>query len=258
MTQVKTIHSILSSEPVKKRFNEILGQRANVFMSSIISATKANKKLLECNPDSVISSAVIAATLNLPIENNLGRAYIIPYNSRSGLVAQFQMGWKGFVELALRTKEYKTINASEVYEGELVKNDRLTGEILLDATKRKSDRVIGYVAYFKLLSGFEKSMYWTYEQMVTHGKKYSKSYSNADSRWQLDFLSMALKTVIKMLLSKYGTLSVEMHTAILTDQAFIKNPDTLDVVYIDSKAKKDGATALENKPQEKITVTVKE
>jgi recombination protein RecT len=256
----KTVSSILSQESIKARFAEILGKNANAFMSSIISATKANPSLLDCEPESIISSAVISATLNLPIQSNLGFAYIVPYNSKdqNGNIfkqAQFQMGYKGFVQLALRTAQYKNINASEVYEGELVKHDRITGEVELDTTKKRSNKIIGYVAYFKLLNGFEKMLYMTKEQIENHGTKYSKSYSNKYGRWQQDFDSMALKTVIKLLLSKYGILSIEMQTAITVDQAIIKNADTMEIEYVDVNEKNNNQTIdIEVKELEEIKI----
>jgi recombination protein RecT len=239
----KTINSVLSSDSVKTRFNEILGKNANAFMSSIISATKSNPALLECDVDSVISSSVIAATLNLPIQSNLGFAHIVPYNTKDSngapiKQAQFQMGYKGFIQLALRTAQYKNINASEVYEGELISYDRISGEVKIDTTKKKGNDVIGYVAYFKLLNGFEKMLYMTKQQIEGHGVRYSKSYNQKYGRWQQDFDSMALKTVIKLLLSKYGILSVDMQTAITADQAIIKNADTMEVEYVDNSPDK--------------------
>jgi len=252
----KSVTSILSQENIKSRFSEILGKNANAFMSSIISATKTNPSLSDCEPESVISSAVIAATLNLPIQSNLGFAHIIPYKKDGLSVAQFQMGYKGFIQLALRTAQYKNRNASEVYDGELVKHDRITGEVELDTTKKRSNKIIGYVAYFKLLNGFEKMFYMTKEQLENHGTKYSKSYSSKYGRWQLDFDSMALKTVIKLLLSKYGILSVDMQTAITADQAIIKNAETLDVEYVDYNEKQSfQSNALES--TESIELDVK-
>jgi len=255
----KTVSSILSQESIKTRFAEILGKNANAFMSSIISATKANPSLADCEPESIISSAVISATLNLPIQSNLGFAHIVPYNSKdqngnSFKQAQFQMGYKGFVQLALRTAQYKNINASEVYDGELVKHDRITGEVELDTTKKRTNKIIGYVAYFKLLNGFEKMLYMTKEQIENHGNKYSKSYSSKYGRWQQDFDSMALKTVIKLLLSKYGILSVEMQTAITVDQAIIKNADTMEIEYVDVNEKNNQTIDIETKEIEQINV----
>jgi recombination protein RecT len=253
-----SVSSILAQESVKARFSEIMGKNASAFMSSIISATKANPSLGDCEPNSVISSAVIAATLNLPIQSNLGFAHIVPYMKNGVSVAQFQMGYKGFIQLALRTAQYKNINASEVYDGELVKHDRITGDVELDTTKKKSDRVIGYVAYFKLINGFEKMLYLTKEQLQAHGSKYSKSYSSKYGRWQLDFDSMALKTVIKLLLSKYGILSVDMQTAITVDQSIIKDADTMDVEYVDANDRDKQSTAFEEKQMDEINIVESE
>ena len=235
-TTKKTINSILSQDSVKARFVDILGKNANAFVSSIISATKSNSSLSECEPDSVISSAVIAATLNLPIQSNLGFAHIVPYKKDGISVAQFQMGYKGFIQLALRTGQYKNINASEIYDGELVNHDRITGDVEIDTKKKRSNNIIGYVSYFKLLNGFEKMLYMSKEQVEIHGGKYSKSYAQKYGRWQQDFDSMALKTVIKLLLSKYGILSVEMQTAMTVDQSVIKNADTMEVEYVDNQS----------------------
>lgn len=224
----KTITSILSTDSVKKRFEEIMGKKATGFMSSIISATKASPKLAQCEPDSIISSAVIAAILDLPIQSNLGFAHIVPYGNK----ATFQMGWKGFVQLAIRTGQYRNINATVVYEGELSYHNRITGEVTINADKKISSKIIGYVAYFSLVSGFEKYLYMTTEQCKAHGAKYSKSFSSGN--WQSDFDGMALKTVIKQLLSKYGILSVDMQMAVTADQSVIKNAETMDVDYVDT------------------------
>jgi recombination protein RecT len=214
----RTLKGMLADVKVKNRFEEILGKKAPGFISSIISAVQANSALQECEPGSVIGAAVIAASLDLPINPSLGQAHIVPYSK----VAQFQMGWKGYVQLAQRTRQYAAMNATEVYEGQLVKLDSITGDMQFDAEAKKSDKVIGYLFYFRLLSGFEKYTYMTVEQCHAHGKRYSKSYSNPKGKWQLDFPSMALKTVVKMGLSKWGPLSTEMQTAVTHDQAVVK------------------------------------
>lgn len=211
----QSLEVLLNKDNVKKRFEEILGKKAAGFMSSIISATKANPRLRSANPNSVLSSAVVAATLDLPINQNLGFAHIVPYGGE----AQFQMGWKGFVQLAIRTNQYRSMNAAAVYEGELKEYNRITGEIEFDLAGRKSNKVIGYVAFFRLINGFEKYFYMTLEEVTAHGKRYSKSFSTGN--WQTNFEPMALKTVIKLLLSKWGILSIEMQTAMEADQAIV-------------------------------------
>lgn len=211
------LSAILQSVNVKKRFEEVLGKKAPGFISSIISLVNANNQLKAADPKTVVAAAAMAASLDLPINQNLGFAYIIPYGDK----AQFQMGYKGFIQLAIRTNQYATINATEVYEGELVSYNRITGVTEFDESKRKSDKIVGYVAYFKLLSGFEKWLYMTTEQVAKHAKRYSKSYNRSSSPWTTHELEMSLKTVIKLLLSKYGILSVEMQKALETDQGVI-------------------------------------
>ncbi len=252
--------NMLAQVDVKKRFEDIMGKKAAGFISSVISATKANPKLLQCEPGTVISSAVIAATLDLPIQPSLGFAAIVPYNTevegQSKSVAQFQMMYRGYIQLGMRTGQYKTMNVCEVYEGELVSENRFTGEYIFDATKKSSDKVIGYAAYFKMINGFEKCVYWTNEKIHAHAKEYSKTYEHKNGRWNKDFGSMASKTVLKNLLSKYGILSVDMQLqqALIADQALIKDANTLDVEYVDSTRENTPEEPEKPKetPQEKI------
>lgn len=224
LDQKQTLSAVLSSVDVKKRFEEILGARAAAFTSSIMSLYNADVKLREADPGSILQSAVIAATLDLPINKNLGFAFIIPYAGK----AQFQMGWKGFVQLAIRTGKYKTMHATEVYKDEIGKWNPLTG--VFDPTpseswklRQKGDfrEVAGYLAYYKLMNGFEKTMYMTVEEVKSHGKKYSKSFESADGMWKNNPHAMSLKTVLKLLLSKYGLLSVQMEKAMEVDQAVV-------------------------------------
>jgi recombination protein RecT len=230
--QVASVKGLLANIGYKKRFEEILGKKAAGFMASIINISNG-PVLAGVEPNSVIASAVVAATLDLPIDPNLGFAYIVPYNVKVNgeyvKKGQFQLGYKGFIQLAMRTGQYKTINAIEVYEGDIKRINRITGDIEFNEDNIKQDTVVGYLAYFKLLNGFEKSFYMTKNQMEKHAKKYSQTYkSNKDyiakgSKWTTDFDPMAIKTVLKLLLSKYGILSIEMQRAIETDQAVINN-----------------------------------
>jgi recombination protein RecT len=242
-----TVKGLLCNVDYKKRFEEILGKKAQGFMSSVINVAKTSS-LADCEPNSVVSAAVVAATLDLPIDPNLGFAYIVPYNDNKKKikVGQFQLGYKGFIQLAQRSGQYKTINAIEIHEGEIKRIDRLTGEIEFnedfDMSTIEEKKVVGYVAYFRLLNGFEKALYMTREQLEAHGKKYSQSYkSNKEwivksSLWTTDFDSMATKTVIKLLISKYGPLSIEMQRAVMTDQAFIKEDVLKENAEIDSNS----------------------
>lgn len=227
LAQHTSIKSLLSQDSVKRRFEEMLGRRAAGFMSSIINLVNSDVNLQKCDPKKVLGCAAIAASMDLPIDRNLGFAWIIPYkDNRKGTVEpQFQMGYKGYIQLAMRTGQYKTINACEVYEGEIKHHNRFTGEIEFDPAGRKSDKIIGYVAYFKLLNGFEKYYYMTIEQIEAHARRYSQGYGKPWSRWTTDFEAMALKTVLKLLLSKYGILSIEMQTALQADQAAVTQTD---------------------------------
>lgn len=222
-----SIQALLSKESVRKRFEEMLGRRAAGFMSSIINLVNSDVNLQKCDPRKVLGCAAVAASMDLPIDRNLGFAWIIPYENKktNTIEPQFQMGYKGFIQLALRTGQYKTIHAAEVYEGEIKSYNRFTGEIEFDPEGRKSDKIVGYVAYFKLINGFEKYHYMTVEQIRAHAKRYSKGYGQPWSRWTTDFEAMALKTVIKLLLSKYGILSIEMQMAMKADQAAVVQED---------------------------------
>jgi recombination protein RecT len=256
-----TLTALMSQANVRGRFEQILGQKAAGFISSVINVVNNNKHLQEADPKSVLAAAVVAATLDLPINPNLGYAAIVPYREGGGPpVAQFQMQWKGFVQLGLRTSLYEAMNASEVYEDELEFWNPITGEIRFTPMDKwkfryegRTDKIVGYVAYFKLLAGFEKYWYMTVAQIHAHGKRYSKSYSNPKGKWQTDFHSMALKTVIKQLLSKYGILSVDMQTAMRADQATIKpaNDDATDFNFTyDDAINVDGGAVEEGSGEE--------
>ena len=223
-----TLQSMVTSAGIRERFNDVLGKKAPAFISSLISVANNSDMLAKADPTTVITAGIMAATLDLPINQNLGFAYIVPfYNGKKRITeAQFQMGYKGYVQLAMRTGQYKTINASEIYEGEIKSRNRLTGEFELG--ERTSDKVVGYIAYFRLVNGFEKYLYMTKEEVEAHAKKYSQTYKKGFGFWITDFDSMAIKTVLKRLLSKYGILSVEMHnmaTALSNDGAVIRDKD---------------------------------
>ena len=220
---------LLNTEPVSKRFQQIMGKRAAAFMSSIISAVAANDALKTCDPMSVISAAAVAAALDLPITPGLGFAHIVPYSG----AAQFQIGWKGFVQLAMRTGQYKTMNHTAIYEGQLKKLDPFTGDMEF-VEPRASEQVIGYLFFFRLVNGFEKYFYMTKAECEAHGKRYSRSYKAGKGLWVDDFDAMALKTVVKLGLSKYGVLSVEMQRAFEMDQAAID--ENGQPQYIDAEA----------------------
>jgi recombination protein RecT len=220
---------LLGRVDIKEKFQEMLGKKSAGFLSSILSLYNSTPQLQACDPMSIIASAAIAATLDLPINQNFGYAYLIPYGNQ----CQFQLGYKGIIQLAMRTSMYKTISAAEVYEGELVKYNRITGETEIDESKRTSDKIIGYVAYFKLLSGFEKYLFMKVEQIEAHGKKFSKSYGRTSGPWSTNKEAMMQKTPLKLLLSKYGVLSIEMQTGMTFDQAAVKKLENPVPEYID-------------------------
>jgi len=243
--QQQSAVSLLQQDNVKKKFAEILGNKSAGFITSVLSAVNSNAMLKNATPNSVYMAAMMAAALDLPVNQNLGFAYIIPYNSKvkgeNGepdtwvVNAQFQMGYKGFIQLAQRSGQYKTISAAPVYEGQLISEDPLKG-FEFNWTAKKSDKIIGYAGYFALINGFEKTLYMSVEELQKHGQKYSKTYNQNSSKWKTDFEAMAMKTVIKLLLSKFAPLSVDtvMQKAIVADQAVINDSETLDVTYTDS------------------------
>ena len=202
--EAKTLKGMLEMPAYKNKFNEMLGKKAAGFMSSIIAVTNNNKYLAKANPATVIGAAAQAAMLDLPINQSLGFAYIVPYGNE----AQFQLGYKGYIQLAQRSGQYVDIGAKTVYEGELEYENRLLDKFKFG--ERTGDKVIGYLAYFRLTNGFEKMLFMTLDEMQAHAKKYSKNYKGGTDKWGLtDFNTMAEKTVLKRLLSKYGPLSIE-------------------------------------------------
>lgn len=214
-----SVKGLIDSPAVKKRFEEVLCERAPQYMSSIVNLVNSDTNLKKCEPMSVVASCMVAATMNLPIDKNLGYAWVVPYGTK----AQFQMGYKGYIQLALRTGQYKAINVVEIREGELVNWNPLNEEVEIDFTERKSNKVIGYAGYFKLLNGFEKTVYWSKEEIEEHAKRFSKTYSSKNGAWQTDFDSMAKKTVLRNLLGKWGILSIEMQNAYNADNNSVKD-----------------------------------
>lgn len=202
--EAKTLKGMLEMPAYKNKFNEMLGKKAAGFISSIIAVANNNKLLAKAEPSTVIGAAAQAAMLDLPINQSLGFAYIVPYKG----AAQFQLGYKGYIQLAQRSGQYVDIGAKTVFEGELEYENRLLDKFKFG--ERTGDKVIGYLAYFRLTNGFEKMLFMELDEMIAHAKKYSKSYSGGTEKWGLaEFDVMAEKTVLKRLLSKYGPLSIE-------------------------------------------------
>jgi len=236
MSNLPELKRMLSEESVMNNLKAMLGSKAQGFATSVLSVVNNNRLLQNASPISIYTSAMVAASLDLPVNPNLGFAALVPY----GGTCQFQIMTRGITQLAIRSGQYQRINNSIVYEGQLVSENPFTGDYEFDFKAKNSDTVIGYVAYFRTVSGFEKYLYMTKEEVEKHGKKYSKTYNNGV--WKNDFDSMALKTVLKLLLSKFGVLSIEMQRAIRFDQASIKGDinkiediDELDTEYIDNE-----------------------
>lgn len=239
MSELITTKRLFERDDVKRKFTELLGKRATSFITSVLQIVSQNELLSKADPASVYHAAAVAATLDLPLNSNLGFAYIVAYNQRSKdgsskQVAQFQMGYKGFIQLAQRSGQFKTIAACAVYEGQLVSENPLTG-YEFDFKAKKSDLVIGYAAYFKLINGFEKTLYMTVDELKKHGMRFSKTFQKGNGLWKDDFDSMSVKTVLKRLLSKYAPLSVDMQKAVIADQSVINDEEANDVTYIDNE-----------------------
>jgi len=222
-------------DEVVAKFKEMLGKKAQGFITSVLQIASQNKMLQNADPMSIYNAACVAATLDLPLNNNLGFAYIIPFNQKQDdgtmrQFAQFQLGYKGFIQLAQRSGQFKTIAAAPIYKGQLIESNPLTGYVF-DFTKKCSESIIGFASYFSLVNGFEKTLYMTVEEMKSHGIKFSKTYKHG--LWQTDFVGMGNKTVIKLLLSKFAPLSIEMQKAVFTDQAIIKDDTGTEVEYAD-------------------------
>lgn len=258
---VDLLKATINAPSIQEQFKNALGEHKDTFVASLIDLYTGDKSLQTCKPSAIIIEALRAATLRLPLNKALGFAYIVVYNNSVKVTNEqtgreewikvptptFIPGYKGYIQLAMRTGQYRTINADVVYEGEVRKANKLTGEISFDGEKT-SDKIIGYFCYFELLNGFSKTLYVTVEDMAACAKRYSPSVKKETTvaqliakandgiigkkvGWEGNFNDMALKTVIRRLLSKYGYLSVEMQNAMthdVEDEAMSNRNDTLD------------------------------
>lgn len=263
------MQNAINMPAVQKQFQNALGKKASGFLTSVLSLYSGDTNLSKCEPGQVIACALKAAQLDLPVDKQLGFSYIIPYGNKP----QFIMGYKGYIQLAMRSGQYLTINTDLVYEGEATAYDKLSGMVRLDGEKT-SDKVIGYFAYFKLLNGFEKLFYMTTEEMAAYALRYSpsikrgtkpetltalagKGASGGGVGWFGDFDSMAKKTCLRQLISKYGILSVEMQNAVLDDtdeapageahtrESIINTSPVVDVPFEEGEPREDEG----NKPE---------
>lgn len=211
------LSKVLAQDSVKERFEAMLGKKSAGFISSILQVVNSNQLLQKAEPQTILNAAATAASLDLPINPNLGFAYIVPYKGK----AQFQMGWKGYVQLALRTGQYHVINVVEVYENQFRSFNAMTEFLDCDFSQEGTGKVVGYAAYFQLVNGFQKTDYWSKDKVLKHAKKYSQSFGKSYSPWSDESLfdAMAKKTVLKNNLSKWGIMSIELQTGLLADQS---------------------------------------
>lgn len=236
-TTAITARQFFESDSIQSHMRKILGEKSKTFATSVLSIVNSNEQLQKCDPASIYQCALVATTLDLPLNQNLGFAYIIPYKTKDNAgnyidVAQFQIGYKGFIQLAQRSGQFLRINSAPIYEGQIIGNNPLTG-YEFDFTV-KSEKLVGYAAYFKLLNGYEATLYMSVAELEKHGKKFSQTYKKGFGLWSTDFEGMARKTVIKLLLQRFAPMSIEMQRAEIVDQTIINDADTLDVSYVDN------------------------
>lgn len=223
---------ILQNPKTAEKIEQIMGdkKKTNQFLTSALSVLSSNELLKKADQNSIYQSVMTAVTLNLPINPNLGFAYLVPYKGK----AQFQIGYKGLIQLCWRSGNFKTISSTEVYEGQLIQENPLTG-FKFDWSKKVSNKVIGYASYFELLNGASKTFYMSKDAIENHAKKFSQSYKKGFGVWNDDFHSMAKKTVLKLLLSRYAPMSIELQKATMLDQAVVKDFENEYVEHIDNQ-----------------------
>lgn len=241
--QTKPKFSIaIQTDAYKKLINNTLGdpKRASKFIASISSAVATNPQLQLCDAGSILSGALLGEALNLSPSPQLGQYYLVPFNDKQkGKVAQFQLGYKGYIQLAIRSGQYKKLNVLSIKEGELIKYDPLNEEIevklIEDEEVREKTKTIGYYAMFEYVNGFKKSMYWSKKKMENHAITYSAGYraKKGYTFWEKDFDGMAYKTMLRQLISKWGIMSIDMQEALTKDMAVVNTDGSYD--YVDNK-----------------------
>lgn len=233
-----SLTAYLTHDAVKEQINKVVGGKdGDKFIASIVSAVQTNPALQECTNQSILSGALLGQSLNLSPSPQLGQYYLVPYKNKGVAEAQFQLGYKGMVQLAIRSGQYKRLNALAIKEGELISYDPLSEEIEVklidDEIAREKAKTIGYYAMYELINGFKKSLYWSKQKMEAHAMRYSKGYQarKGYTFWEKDFDSMALKTMYRRLLST-APMSIEMQTAYERDMAVIRSDNSFE--YVDS------------------------
>lgn len=238
MSQVTvSTKQFFDQDNVKRKLNELVGKNSAAFATSVLQIVNSNELLRNAAPQTVFSAACMAATLNLPINNTLGFAYIVPFkNRKAGTVeAQFQLGYKGFIQLAQRSGQFERLVALPVYTAQLISKDPING-FVFDWSKEPvgNEQPVGYYAYFKLINGFTAELYMTKGEIERHAGKYSQTYKMGYGVWKDNFEAMALKTVMKLLLSKQAPLSIEMQQAQLADQSIVRDVEGQVFEHIDN------------------------
>lgn len=233
----KTLRELFNDPIIKTKVEQLIGKNSATFATSVMQIANSNALLRTADPSSVFNAACMAATLNLPLQNGLGFAYIVPFknNKERKVEAQFQIGYKGFIQLAQRSGQFKRLVALPVYKKQLIKKDFINGfEFDWEQEPEKDENPIGYYAYFKLVNDFSAELYMSHDDIVKHAQRYSQTFKKGFGVWHDNFEAMALKTVMKLLLSKQAPLSVEMQQAVLADQAVVKDVENQEFNYADN------------------------
>lgn len=233
------LKSALNAPSVRQKFEEMLGKRSSQFMTSITSVVSNNALLQKADVNSIIMGSAVAASMDLPLNANLGYAALVPFNSKDGCFAQLQVMVKGWTELFLRSGQCQSIICETVYEGQLVKKNKFTGEYVFDEDAKTSDKIIGFMAYFRLTNGFEKYEYMTIEEIKAHAQKFSQTFRRGGGIWKDHFEEMAKKTVLKRLITKWAPKSIEMQRIAMFDQSVVNGDindiDNAQAVYTDNQ-----------------------
>ena len=245
----KTLRELFNNPIIKTKIEQLVGKNSATFATSVMQIANSNTMLRTADPTSIFNAACMAATLNLPLQNGLGFAYIVPFknNKERKVEAQFQIGYKGFIQLAQRSGQFKRLVALPVYKNQLLKKDFINGfEFDWEQEPEKDENPIGYYAYFKLVNDFSAELYMSHDDIVKHAQRYSQTFKKGFGVWHDNFEAMALKTVMKLLLSKQAPLSVEMQQAVLADQAVVKDLENQEFNYGDNIQNAEFVTVVDD------------
>lgn len=245
----KTLRELFNNPIIKTKIEQLVGKNSATFATSVMQIANSNTMLRTADPTRIFNAACMAATLNLPLQNGLGFAYIVPFknNKERKVEAQFQIGYKGFIQLAQRSGQFKRLVALPVYKKQLIKKDFINGfEFDWEQEPEKDENPIGYYAYFKLVNDFSAELYMSHDDIVKHAQRYSQTFKKGFGVWHDNFEAMALKTVMKLLLSKQAPLSVEMQQAVLADQAVVKDVENQEFNYADNIQNAEFVTVVDD------------